>query len=310
MNCNYFIKFIENKLNDSKKNEIKKEDEKLNEEDLHSYKQSVGENKNEGNKKDIISNSSKEHLEKNEINPSKEEDSEEEKLLQMAKEIFDLISKIFIDKQINVYKYFEKDITKNEGIEVIETNKFLEGLKNSGLKELSEQEIICIIKVLAADEEAKYIKISDFEQILSDYKLNDSKSNELQGLDFNELDNVSLVILLALTEYLLQGKIHLYNLFEGFIKEIKDEEGNSYEVISSLDFFKILEKIGIKMEEKEYQNLRDFLSISTENNEFLAISSIKLSIEELASNTELNEKARKFYEEIQGELGESSEISE
>ena len=109
-----------------------------------------------------------------------------------------------------------------------------------------------------------------------------------------------------MTEYLLQGRVPLYDLLEGTIKEINDNEGNPFEVISSKDFFKILEKIGIKMEENEHQNLKAFLSISSENDEYLALLSLKSAIEELATNKELNQKARKYYEEIQGEIGESS----
>ena len=102
----------------------------------------------------------------------------------------------------------------------------------------------------------EFIRVNDLSQILEDYGIVDEESEEEQTegkgsgqfLNFEELDNISMVLMLALTEYLIQAKVPLYQLLGNAIYKqgVKTKSRQkSVDLINSKDFFAVLEKIGV-----------------------------------------------------------------
>ncbi len=129
-----------------------------------------------------------------------------------------------------------------------------------------------------------------------------------QTMDMSKLDEISMVLLLALTEYLIKANIPLYDLFGDTIYQqlVKTRtKQKNVEVINSRDFFEVLHRIGIQTEESEHENLKDFLCLDTHHKEKLSIKKLKKAIEEFAFNEELRKRAHQCYEALMAEEGAS-----
>ena len=177
------------------------------------------------------------------------------------------------------------------------------------MKDISPLESACLIRVLAINEQEEYIRFNDLAQILEDYGIVEEESEEDQGegkgsgqfLNFEMLDNISMVLMLALTEYLIQAKVPLYQLLGNAIYKqgVKTKaRQKSVDLINSKDFFAVLEQIGVKLEEDEHENLKDFLCLDPKFKDKLYVKKIKKAIEEFAFNEELRSFARKCYAEL------------
>jgi len=155
----------------------------------------------------------------------------------------------------------------------------------------------CLTKVLAASEEDEFIKLEDIAQIVSDIKANKDDPDKV-NLNFNDLDETSMVLLFALTEYMMSSKVAFYSLFENYIYkqdvEVEDEQ-MTVDLINSNDFFKVMEEIGIGLNENEHENLKLFLCIDPEYPNKLMANKLKKAIEEFAVNEDLREKAYDHY---------------
>eukprot|EP01022_Parablepharisma_sp_SALTPOND_P018237 TRINITY_DN296_c0_g1_i14.p1 TRINITY_DN296_c0_g1~~TRINITY_DN296_c0_g1_i14.p1 ORF type:complete len:331 (+),score=63.74 TRINITY_DN296_c0_g1_i14:2499-3491(+) len=204
-------------------------------------------------------------------------------------------------------------VIDGEEVILINPGDFLKVLKEKLEVSLTSIEKAFLKKVLAVSEEDDSIKLQDFMQIMEDFGISIGEEDKVE-LDFNELDKVSVVLMLALTEYIVASKLPLYDLFSEIIYQqdvqIEDEKVQ-IDLINSEDFFNTLSKIGISMEEKEHENLRNFLCIDPEYPDKLMINKLKRTIEEFAVNEELRSYAQQCYQELveeeQPEVGEGGD---
>ena len=137
--------------------------------------------------------------------------------------------------------------------------------------------------------------------------LHDRKSKGATKLDFTTLDEVSMILMLALTDYLFKTTIRLYDLFgEVYYKQLikTKNKTKTVDLINSTDFFHILCKIGIKTESTEHQNLKQFLALDPNYEDRIYIKKLKKTIEEFATNQELRLFAHKCYDKMLNEDGE------
>eukprot|EP00826_Nyctotherus_ovalis_P032362 TRINITY_DN26084_c0_g1_i1.p1 TRINITY_DN26084_c0_g1~~TRINITY_DN26084_c0_g1_i1.p1 ORF type:complete len:168 (+),score=64.61 TRINITY_DN26084_c0_g1_i1:205-708(+) len=144
-------------------------------------------------------------------------------------------------------------------------------------------------------------------QILDDYGIKEQseiqeETRAAQGKpkDLLNLDKFSMILLLALTEYLLKSNTPLYDLFGEKIKResitIKSKE-RKVELIESKDFFEVLGSIGIQLEDDENEDLKRALSFN--HKQFankISVKKLKNAIEQFAFNDELRRRAQECYE--------------
>ena len=252
-------------------------------------------------------------------------DINEDQMLEIAQKCFFVIADTMLQKKTTAKKLYTEAIQKQklngEEVEVISAEDFIKGVQMLGIEEFKAIEYACLIKVLAANEEEKYVKLSDLILILEDYGVRDvaekaaassppkegkkeqkkEQKEEHQQLNLEELDQLSMVLMLALTEYLIKSNIPLYDLFgEAIYQQVvktKTKQKN-VEIINSNDFFDVLHKIGIQTEESEHDNLKKFLCLGTHYGDKLSIKKLKKIIEEFAFNEELRKYAHQCYEAL------------
>jgi len=240
------------------------------------------------------------------------ENMNEEQMIEIAQKCFSGIAEKMIEKGMNVTSLFKEQVyykrIKDEEVELISPENFMAGLQKLGLTTLSESEKACLEKMLTADNNEKGFRVKDLIQILEDYGITESGRNkpaeeeEAAGeMKFEELDKVSMVLLLALTEYLMSAKVPLYELFgDNIYKQPVQVDDNELEIdiINSPDFFKVLHGIGIDTEEKEHENLKSFLCIDSSYLDKFSVDKLKSAIEEFAVNEELRSHAQQCYQEL------------
>ena len=245
-----------------------------------------------------------------EILPEHETPIDEEKAIQIFQKCFVKICKKLRQSNKMLEEIFEEvTITKNIGDEkaaMISPEDFIKVLGEKLDLKFDSIESTCLTKVLATSEEDDYIKLDDIIQIMRDFKEDSERQdehgdNEDIDLNFNDLDEISLVLLFALTEYITSSKVALYNLFGDYIyqQDVEvDDQPLKIELINSEDFFDVMAKIGIGMDEKEHENLKEFLCIDQEYSDKLMVKKVKKAIEEFAVNDKLRSKAYGYYKEL------------
>lgn len=246
---------------------------------------------------------------------AKEEDGFEnitqEQMVDIAQKVFFNLASCMVERKMTARKLYANDITKQvfngEEMEVIGAESFIQGISKLGLTNLQPIEYACLIKVLAVNEEGEFIKVEDLMQILEDYGI--KEQNEVQeetragrgkSKDLLSLDKFSMILLLALTEYLLKSNTPLYDLFGDKIKResitVKSKE-RKVELIESKDFFEVLGSIGIQLEDDENEELKKALSFN--HKQFankISVKKLKNAIEQFAFNDELRRRAQECYE--------------
>lgn len=122
-------------------------------------------------------------------------------------------------------------------------------------------------------------------------------------LNFADLDKVSMVLMLALAEYMIKSQTTLQDLFSKAVYNQTGEKDSKTEteLLDSKDFFAVLAKIGINIEEREHQNLKKFLCHDSREPDRFSVDKLAAAIEEFGSNDELREVAHKCYEELVSE---------
>ena len=110
-----------------------------------------------------------------------------------------------------------------------------------------------------------------------------------------------MVLMLALTDYLLRTKMPLYELFsETIYKQVvktKTRQKN-IDLINASDFFDVLFKLGIKTDSSNHDNLMKFLCLDVNFVDKIYVKKLKKAIEEFAVNDELRVVAHKCYQEL------------
>jgi len=236
---------------------------------------------------------------------------QEEQVIQLAQQCFSKVANYMRESQNTAKSLFKSNITHKiidgQDMEIINPEDFWAGLEKIGLKDLKPVEIDCLIKVLAVQENSNEISLENFIQILEDYGIMEKDSENMkQFLDFEKLDEISMVLLLALAEYLLQAKVPLYKLFNQVIytQQVKiSSKIQTVELIDSIEFFKIIREIGVELEENEHENLKEFLCLDPKFKDKLYVKKLKKSVEEFAFNEELRSAAKKCYNNIVDDIG-------
>ena len=237
------------------------------------------------------------------------ENINEEQMIEIAQNCFQVIAEKLMEKKLNIHSLFQGKITKekidDEVHEVLTGEIFMNGIQELCMDKFQEIDYACLIKVLTVNEEGKFIRVNDLTQILHDYGVIDENEpkKEKSKLNFEKLDQISMVLMLALTEYLVKANVPLNTLFDKVIKkEPKESSPNKMvEYVMVSDFFEVLQKIGIQLGESEDTTLNQFLCFDGGDPNKISVKKLKAAIEEFAFNEELREIAHKCYEEIIGE---------
>lgn len=258
---------------------------------------------------------SKEKAKKGKNKPVKEEKGGEEEEMEMVSEedviklaqrCFHAIAMKMVETNQNVDTLFEgvifKKAIEGEEAELITAEEFIKGIQKLGIEGMQELDYQCLIKALAVSDDEQLIRVNDLVQILEDYGNAENMGSEGgEDLPFDELDNISLVLMLALTEYLIREKVPLYDLFGEavFKQEIQvDNKQIQLDLIESKDFFAVMNGIGVNTDEKEHENLKAFLCLDPSYPDKLLLEKIKRAIQEFAENEGLRAKAQQCYQEL------------
>jgi len=229
----------------------------------------------------------------------------EERIISIVQKCFTPIAEMILGQGIKIDKLFKGETYKKEmngeDVELISSEVFFKKMIEIGIQRFSSLEKNCIGKLLAVNENDKGFRINDLMKIIDDYNSMDTEGNITKEMRFEDLDKVSMVILLALTEYMIGSKTSLYDLFESVIHkqpvQIDDAE-IELDIINSNDFFSRLNRIGIEINEIENENLHNFLCIDPKYTNKFSLDKLKVAIEEFGTNKELRTHARQCYQDL------------
>jgi len=235
--------------------------------------------------------------------PELEHMTEDDVMLVLQK-LFARINDRIITSSKSIREVFSRiiytTIMDKEEIEIVNTEAFLELCEDELDVKIEPIERLCFTDMISIGETEKVVKLKDIEYIMRGFELED----EEYKLDFDELDNISMVLMFTLAEYIVSAKIVFYKLFADCIYQ-QDVEIDGHDIkidlINSRDFFNILNKIGITIQDGEHKNLKEFLCIDPEYPGKLVVKKLKKAIEEFATNEELRNKAYKHYKELDNE---------
>eukprot|EP00826_Nyctotherus_ovalis_P019826 TRINITY_DN16161_c0_g1_i1.p1 TRINITY_DN16161_c0_g1~~TRINITY_DN16161_c0_g1_i1.p1 ORF type:complete len:266 (-),score=87.80 TRINITY_DN16161_c0_g1_i1:156-953(-) len=250
----------------------------------------------------------------------------EDQIIEIAQKAFYTLAQAMIQRKTTARELFSNKIrmlkVDGEELEVVPSKDFTDIIHSLGIPDLQPVEYACLVRILATDEDEKFIKLSDLVLILADYNIKDNQDASPEkakakktGLDFSKLDQFSMILLLALTEYLIKSDTPLYDLFGSAIYKLPVKtktKVKNIEVIDSANFFKILADIGIQIEENEHEELKKFLSLNVNHYpNKVSVKKLKDSIEQFAFNEDLIKKAHEYYEALMedgnGTIVESAE---
>jgi len=246
------------------------------------------------------------------MSENQEIEIDEEQMIEVAQNAFNSITEKMLQNGLSIRGLFGSFIHKeqnqetNEEIEVISSEDFVNQIRSLDIAELEDLQYACLIKVLSVNDDQKYIKFDELIQILSESGVpenaaNSAKKEHAAQLNYSDLDSISMVLMLALTEYLLKAKMPLYDLFADVIYQqaVKTKtKQKTVELVNSSDFFAALFKIGIKMEESEHENLKKFLCLDPKYIDKIHMKKLKAAVTEFATNEELRATAQKCYKDL------------
>ena len=324
------LKFSDNKYGDQDSNDkkqnlgFKKDKEKSSSEKKSNISEVSIENKLASGSKEMNSEKKEIISEKKNMTSGKfkEDDIEfdEEKLIEMAQSLFVKIAKKILAKGISLPDIYgpklTREICNGEEVTILPSEDFIQGLEQIGLENLKPIEYSCLIKVLALNDEEQYIKFDYLIEILSEYGIDlkaEPKNAPESPLNLNGLDNISIIIMLAISEYVNKTRLSLQKIFgeKIYTQEIQTELGNeTVEILNSDDFFDLLEEIGVGMEDKHHENLQNFLCIDTEYKDKFMVAKIERIIGEFNTNEKLKQRALECYNEMANEMGEEENFGE
>eukprot|EP01022_Parablepharisma_sp_SALTPOND_P008811 TRINITY_DN136_c0_g4_i1.p3 TRINITY_DN136_c0_g4~~TRINITY_DN136_c0_g4_i1.p3 ORF type:complete len:761 (-),score=136.43 TRINITY_DN136_c0_g4_i1:30204-32486(-) len=248
----------------------------------------------------------------NEVANDEEVDIDEDQMIEIAQNAFNAIADQMLQKKLTIRELFSDTIQAQrisaEDVEVISSEDFVKGIRSLGITEIEGIHYACLIKVLSINEDQRFVKLGDLVQVLNDFGVPEAEAQAAESnkpraplLNFQDLDPISMVLMLAVTEYLIKTKMPLYDLFADVIYQqvVKTKsKQKTVELVNSTDFFAVLCKIGIKMEETEHENLKKFLCLDPRYLDKIYIKKLKAAINEFATNEELREAAQNCYKEL------------
>eukprot|EP00826_Nyctotherus_ovalis_P007119 TRINITY_DN11755_c0_g3_i1.p1 TRINITY_DN11755_c0_g3~~TRINITY_DN11755_c0_g3_i1.p1 ORF type:complete len:475 (-),score=159.09 TRINITY_DN11755_c0_g3_i1:78-1502(-) len=246
-----------------------------------------------------------------------EEISEGQMLTTLQKVFSEIASKIAA-QGTSLLSLFADQIHKKtigtEDIEFVSYADFMRGMERIGVGKLSALEERCLEKALAVEGEERSFQIGELAQILEEYVSTEHNEAETHDFDIDDLDKVSMVLLLALAEYLSNDSVQLTELLKDHIyRQPVQFEDNEFEleIIDSKDFFDVLYKIGIETNETEHDNLKTFFAIDENYTDKFSLDKLKSVMKEFTSNEKLRLKAKECYKELidENQVQEESDLS-
>ena len=250
----------------------------------------------------------------------------EQEVIRTAQKVFGEIARMFQLSGVAPEKHFEDAIIQQGNDQLVPSDKFLEGMEALGIAKLSPKSQDCLLKVLAATEDEKYIRFNDFMQVIEDYadgtqnkiqeeemNIEESKKEESQKEEFpmkiHKLNKISMVVMLALAEYLLRKGISVEDLFEGktYKQLVKTKvKQRTIDILNTTDFFEELDVIGIKVDD-EQENLKYFLCLDKNYSDKIHMKKLVKVVKEFTENEKLREYARECYKELLGDTDKEEE---
>jgi hypothetical protein len=261
---------------------------------------------------------SEHEIQKESSRKSKEKDEElnEEQVLALVQTCFTEIAEKIAGKGIAVEEVFGENVyTKvidGEEVKLISPQNFTKALKKLGVRKFEAAEEAYLNKMLMASETEAGYKVKDIIQILNDYGIagdNEENGNNIENhaekneeeVNIEDLDKVSMVLLLALTEYLSNTNSSLEKVFESVAYkqpvQIDDEE-LEIDIVNSKDFFETINGIGIETEEDQHDNLKAFLCLDPSYSDKFSLDKLRMAVEEFKNNEEVRECAKQYYQEL------------
>eukprot|EP01022_Parablepharisma_sp_SALTPOND_P000636 TRINITY_DN1035_c0_g1_i1.p1 TRINITY_DN1035_c0_g1~~TRINITY_DN1035_c0_g1_i1.p1 ORF type:complete len:1060 (+),score=190.11 TRINITY_DN1035_c0_g1_i1:97-3180(+) len=237
----------------------------------------------------------------------------EEEVIETAQKVFAEVAEKLQAANLTPKKLFEavtfKEQTEEGEEELIPSEDFLKGIEDLGVPAISPKSQQCILKVLAATEDEKFIRLTDFVQVMDDYagmvqSYKEESAKKVFPMKIHELDKISMVVMLALAEYLHKENINVQDVFAGKTckKSVKTKtKRKEIEILQSEDFFKVLHEIGIKTEDEEHENLKAFLQLDPNYPDKIHMRKLVKAVKVFSENEEVRDYARECYQELVSE---------
>jgi len=274
-------------------------DKEVSKEELSKEVNKDSEDRDEGSK-EVIETKKAEQKSVSNVNVS-QSNTDEEILIELTQEAFAMIAEKMQQKSITEIfdKMIKTKIVEGAEIEIISTEDFIKAINSLDIPNMQETHLNALITVLSINEDHKQLKYADIVQILDSFDNQEEQTHK--PLNIDSIDPISMIIMLALTEYLFENNIPLYDLLGDAVYQqpVKvDDKQSKEELIDSDKFFEILKKIGIEIANDRHKNLEEFLCIDQKYLEKLSIKKLKAAINEFAINKELRATAKAKYNEI------------
>ena len=233
--------------------------------------------------------------------------NEEKTMVEVAQKAFIELATQIINKGIDAKSHFNKySQTKNingEEIRVIRDQDFMKAVSELDLK-FESNTFDCLIKVLRANEESnEFLRVDDLEQILNEYKELESKVDKQIPVDLNGLDELTIVIMYELMQFLNDNGITLRQLLNECIymhpaksEQINDDETEVVKFEHLLDI--LTNKIGIETEGHDMMNIKAIFKYSDKEPQLMVVPKMDYVIQQLRANKEFNEVAQNIYSEL------------
>eukprot|EP00826_Nyctotherus_ovalis_P037399 TRINITY_DN3405_c0_g4_i1.p1 TRINITY_DN3405_c0_g4~~TRINITY_DN3405_c0_g4_i1.p1 ORF type:complete len:400 (-),score=144.44 TRINITY_DN3405_c0_g4_i1:52-1251(-) len=305
--------------------------------------ESINESKHKGRRKFRlpISHSLPQEQSDNPLIPSVMQLAEEE-IIETAKKVFSEIARMFQLSGVSPEKHFEDVIMHQGNEQLVPSDKFLEGIEALGIGKLSPKSQDCLLKVLAAAEDDKYVRFNDFMQVINDYtdavqnnpheeasdevnkteNMDESKKSVKEDAEesiresakeegtkeefpmkIHQLNKLSMIVMLALAEYLQRESTTIEDLFEDktYKQLVKTKaKQRTIDILNTVDFFAALGEIGINIDE-ELDNLKYFLCLDKNYSDKIHLKKLVKVVKEFTENERLRDYARECYQELLGD---------
>ena len=258
-----------------------------------------------------------------ELKPLNEELTEEQ-IIRITEECFQEISQYMINAGFTIDSRFKdmirKETINNEEFEIITVEDFFNEIDSMPITKLTEEQKLCLIQVLTMNDNEDFIEVNDLVQVFDNYGVINKKAPRMSSRkvlprksekrverpkEFEQLDKVSMVLMLALAEYLLKAEISMCDLFDTYIYTRTTGQGE-VEVLHPKDFFKVLCEISIKTDESVHENLKDFLALGSDD--MLSVEKLKDALTKFATNKDLRAVAHEYYVELISEDNDDESV--
>eukprot|EP00826_Nyctotherus_ovalis_P028700 TRINITY_DN22641_c0_g1_i1.p2 TRINITY_DN22641_c0_g1~~TRINITY_DN22641_c0_g1_i1.p2 ORF type:complete len:223 (+),score=57.64 TRINITY_DN22641_c0_g1_i1:309-977(+) len=187
-----------------------------------------------------------------------------------------------------------------EEVELIAYENLERVISGLGVKSFGLDERRCL-KNIQPEQLGNNFKVADIVQILDDFIAHEEFNDLSKEMNFDELSPISMVLLLALAEYLASKNINAIDLFTAVIyKQPVQVDNEQYEldVIDSSDFFHTITTVGIETSEADHDNLKTFLAIDLGYLDKLSLDKLNAAIRAFTTDEQLRAKAHRYYKEL------------